>query len=110
MHRDTQPARNVAYKYDKRAGAPQHLSYKQNRNKVFKVLRKAKGNFFRGLNTTGTNSKSFWKDKGKQQYIPTLKDGENIVEDDLDKAALLNHYFSKCFNQSLPLKLMMKIS
>jgi len=78
----------------------QHLSYKQN---SFKVLRKAKANFFRGLNITGTNSKSFWKDKGKQQYIPTLKDGENIVEDDLDKAALLNHYFSKCFNQSLPL-------
>ena len=101
MRRDTQPARNVAYKHAKRAGAPQHLSYKQNRNKVFKVLRKAKGNFFRGLNTTGTNSKSFWKDKGKQQYIPTLKDGGNIVEDDLDKAALLNHYFSKCFNQSV---------
>jgi len=70
-------------------------------NKIVKVSRKAKANFIRGLNITGTNSKSFWKDKGKQQYIPTLKDGENIVED--DKAALLNHYFSKCFNQSLPL-------
>ena len=46
MHRDTQPARNVAYKHAKRAGASQHLSYKQNRNKVVKVLRKAKRNFF----------------------------------------------------------------
>ena len=33
-------------------------------NKIVKVLRKAKANFFRGLNITGTNSKSFWKDKG----------------------------------------------
>jgi len=81
MPRDTLPARNVAYKHAKRAGAPQHLSYKQNRNKVVKVLRKTKGNFFQGLNTTDTNSKSFWKDKRKQQYIPTLKDRGNIVED-----------------------------
>ena len=101
MRRDTLPPRNVVYKHAKRAGDPQHLSYKQNRNKVVKVLRKAKRNFFQGLNTTGTNSKSFWKDKGKQQYIPTVKDGGNIVEDNLDKAALLNQYFSKCFNQSV---------
>jgi len=93
----------VVYKHAKRAGVPQHLSYKQNRNKVVKVLRKAKRNLCQGQNITGTNSKSFWKDKGKQQYIPTLKDGGNIVEDNLDKAALLSHYLSKCFNQSLPL-------
>ena len=49
-------------------------------NKIVKVLRKAKANFIRGLNITGTNSKSFWKDKGKQQYIPTLKDGEILLK------------------------------
>jgi len=33
--------------------------------------------------------------------MPTFKDGGNIVEDYLDKATLLNHYFN-CFNQSIP--------
>ena len=51
-------SRNMSYKCAKRSGAPQHLSYKQNRNKDVKVLRKTKRNFFRGLNTTGTNSRS----------------------------------------------------
>ena len=69
------------------------------------VVRKAKRKFFWGLNTV--NSKSFWKVAKymtkKNSSIPSLKDGGIAVESsDLDKAALLNHYFSKCFNQSVP--------
>ena len=98
-------SRNLAYKRAKRTGTPQHfLSYKQKRNKVVNLLRKAKRKFFRGLNTV--NSKSFWKVAKymtkKNSSIPSLKDGGIAVESDLDKAALLNRYFSKCFNQSVP--------
>ena len=38
----------------------------------------------------------------KNSSIPSLKDGGIAVESDLDKTALLNRYFSKCFNQSVP--------
>ena len=38
----------------------------------------------------------------KNSSIPSLKEGGIAVESDLDKAALFNRYFSKCFNQSVP--------
>ena len=51
------------------------------------------------------NSKNFWKVAKlltkKTSSIPILKDGEKVVENDLDKATLLNNYFSQCFNQSV---------
>ena len=37
----------------------------------------------------------------KSSSIPTFKNGERIVENDLDKVTLLNSYFSQCFNQSV---------
>ena len=37
----------------------------------------------------------------KNSSIPTLKNGERVVENVLDKATLLNSYFSQCFNQSV---------
>ena len=55
-------------------------------------MRKAKRKFFRGLKTP--NSKNFWKVAKfltkKNSSIPTLKNGERIVENDLDKATLLD--------------------
>ena len=79
--------------FDKRTGASQHfLSYKCKRNKVVKLMRKAKRKFFRGLKTP--NSKNFWKVAKFltkiNSSIPTLKNGERIVENDLDKATLLD--------------------
>jgi len=48
------------------------------------------------LNTP--NRKNFWKVAKfltkKNSSIPTLKNGERGVENDLDKATLLNNYFS----------------
>lgn len=38
----------------------------------------------------------------KNSSISTLKNWENLTEDDSDKAALLNNYFSQCFNWSVP--------
>ena len=98
-------ARNLAYKRAKKTDVSQHfLLYKRKRNEVVKLMRKAKINFFQGLNTP--NSKNFWKVASKtfdqeNSSIPTLKNGEKVVENDLDKATLLNNYFSQCFNQSV---------
>ena len=85
--------RKLAYKSAKKTGASQHfLSYKRKRNEVVKLMKKAKRKFFQGLNTP--NSKNFWKVatflSKKNSSIPTLKNRETIVENDFDKATLLN--------------------
>ena len=96
--------KSIHVKCAKRTGASQHfLSYKRKRNEVVKLMKKAKRKFFQGLNTP--NSKNFLKVatflSKKNSSIPTLKNRETVVENDLDKVTLLNRYFHQCFNQSV---------
>ena len=51
-------------------------------------------------------SRKFWKAikylNKQQSTIPTLQQGEQTASTDQQKAALLNSYFSACFNRSHP--------
>ena len=60
--------------------------------------------FFKGLNPS--NPKTYWKLTKyltkQSTSIPVLKDDDgNTIQDDTEKAELLNDFFSKCFNRSL---------
>ena len=92
--------RNLLYKKGKLRG---NLSmYKVMRNRVTSNLRKAKKAYFQNIDPK--NPKEFWKLikylSKKQSSIPTLID-ENGSEalTGLQKADVLNNFFSKCFNR-----------
>ena len=64
------------------------------------MIRNAKSKYFKGL-----NPKTFWKITKyltkKSSSIPVLTDQDgNIIQDDAEKATLLNN--SQCFNRTLP--------
>ena len=75
------------------------------RNKVVRLLRKAKRQYFANISVQST-PKKFWstmklKNRSKSA-IPTLfSDGKELCSDN-EKAEALNEFFSKCFNRSLP--------
>ena len=78
--------------------------FRSARNRVIGMLRRAKANYFKNLNPR--DSKKFWKAikylNKQQSTIPTLQQGEQTDSTDQQKAALLNSYFSACFNRSHP--------
>ena len=99
-------ARNLAFRHMKRTRRSAHLlDYKRKRNKVANMIKKAKSNYFKKFNPS--NPKTFWKATKyltkKSSTIPTLLDCDgNSVQDDREKATLLNDFFSQCFNHSHP--------
>ena len=78
--------------------------YRSARNRVTNLLHRAKADYFKHLNPR--DPKKFWKavkHLNKQQAtIPTLQKGELTAKSDLDKAEMLNTFFSSCFNNSHP--------
>ena len=68
------------------------------------MLRRAKANYFKNLNPR--DSKKFWKAvkylNKQQSTIPILQHGEQTASTDLQKAELLNMFFSASFNKSHP--------
>jgi len=78
--------------------------YKQQRNKVVKEMRKAKGHFFKNFNPS--SSKQFWKtvkilNKNNISIPALVRNGTTVIKD-FDKASILNQYFSECFNMAQP--------
>ena len=64
-----------------------------------------KSKYFKKLNPS--NPKAFWKATKyltkRSSTIPTLLDCDgNALQDDKEKATLLNNFFSQCFNHSYP--------
>ena len=94
--------RNQLFKKAKRTGNFHH--FKLARNRTVAQLRLAKRRYFQALNPK--DPKKFWKaikflNKSKQS-IPTLSLDGRVANSEVDKANLLNSYFSSCFNRSHP--------
>ena len=94
--------RNLLYRRAKRSG--DFTKYKSAWNKLVSDIRKAKSTFFKKLNPR--NPKEFWRAvkflNKKQSSIPTLSSDSCEASTGPEKANLLNIFFSKCFNQSVP--------
>ena len=98
--------RNTLFKKAKSSGsAVLQRKYKRMRNKVTAILRNSKQSFF-ARNINNGSKKKFWKTmkylRKDQSTIPSLQSGDARADNDLDKANMLNNYFSQCFNTSLP--------
>ena len=97
--------RNKAFKLAKKSGRTDHLNdYRTKCNRITNMIRDAKSKFFKGLNPS--NPKTFWKLTKyltkQSTSIPVLKDDYgNTIQDDTEKAELLNNFFSKCLNRSV---------
>ena len=67
------------------------------------MLRECKEEFFHELDAA--NAKDFWKSirklNNKQNTIPTLVDGDFLVDSSQDKATVLNNFFYSCFNPTI---------
>ena len=98
--------RNRAFKRAKKSRKSEHMQkYKKQRNMITNMLRSAKLNFFKNLDPS--SPKSFWKVAKfltkQSSTIPILQDDYgDTIQDDTEKASLLNDFFSKCFNRALP--------
>ncbi len=94
--------RNAQFKYGKHTG--DYSRFKTARNKFVAELRQAKKSYFAKLNPS--DQKSFWKTVKKLNKspcsIPTLFHSGVSASRDMDKANLLNAFFSTCFNTSHP--------
>ena len=90
-------ARNLAFRCMKRTRRSVHLlDYKRKRNKVANMIKKARSNYLKKLNPSNPNT--FWKATKyltkKSSTIPTLLDCDgNAVQEDKEKATLLNDFF-----------------
>lgn len=79
------------------------MAYRKQRNLVVNLLREEKRNYFSNVR----DSKHFWliiksvKDGHKHSSIPCLWFNGGIATTDVDKAGLLNTFFSCCFNMSV---------
>ena len=99
-------ARNLAYKCAKRSGKRNHWqTYRTKRNEVANKLKRTKRNYFSTLNPA--DQKAFWKATKfitkKETRIPFLRNcNGDIISDDEGKAAILNNFFTQCFNTSIP--------
>ena len=78
--------------------------FRSARNRVISLIRRAKTSYFKNLNPR--DSKKFWKAvkflNKQQSTIPTLLQGDQTATSDVEKAELLNAFFSTCFNRSHP--------
>ena len=99
-------ARTLSFRHVKRTGRSEYRNdYKKKRNKVANTIKCAKSRYFKCLNPS--NPKTFWKLvkclTKQTSSIPILKDSqEKVVQDDTEKATLLNEFFSSCFNSAQP--------
>ena len=96
----TMKRRNLLFRRAKKTG--NFLKYKSLRNKLVSEFRKAKSAYFGRLNPK--NPKDFWRTvkylNKKQSTIPTLVSETLEANSGIEKANMLNSFFSKCFNQS----------
>ena len=97
--------RNEAFKRAKRTGRPNHQSkYKHLRNKATSMLCSAKSQYFSNLDTS--DCKAFWRTvksiTRNKSAIPSLEHNGSAINDDQEKAEVLNSFFAECFNSSLP--------
>ena len=78
--------------------------FKSARNRVTSLLRKAKRQYFHRIKPS--EPKKFWKFvkalSKNRSSIPALKFNDILYESDEQKAAVLNSFFSSCFNLSHP--------
>ena len=78
--------------------------YRNVRNQVISLLRKAKSHYFHQLNPK--DSMKFWKSvkylNKKQSTIPALESDGVLYVTDQENASKLNCFFSSCFNNSHP--------
>ena len=92
--------RNAPFKRVKTTG--DYTAYKHYRNKVVSYLRSAKFAYFKNLNPMKT--KEFWKIckllNKTASSIPTLTTPGTTAHSDLQKAELLNSFFTTCLNRS----------
>ena len=96
--------KNTLFRAWKREGNPTvHNKYKSVRNKVTKLLRATKENFFRNLNTA--DQKVFWKTVNqltkRSSSVPVLVQGREKAFTGQEKANLLSEVFRKSFNFSI---------
>ena len=91
-----------AAKNSKSQGAYRKLTVA--RNQVVALLRRNKSEFFRKL--PKSNAKEFWKSiklvNKKKSSIPSLEFNGRLVENNAEKANVLNDYFNDCFNKRVP--------
>ena len=97
--------RNTLFRRAKKSGNPLHFAkFKHARNKVVSDMHCAKAEYFRKLNPS--NSKQFWKSlkylNKQSSSIPTLNHNGSEYCTDPEKANVLNSYFNKCFNHTVP--------
>ena len=94
--------RNKLFKQAKRTG--DFSKYKCARNKTLGKLLSAKRRYFLRLNPK--EPKKFWKAikflNKRVRSIPTLTQGSDVASSEIDKAAMLNNFFVKCFNTTFP--------
>ena len=109
VNRDIRREMNTRFKLLKSFKGPQtsrHLwnKYKESRNKVTYLLRKAETEYWREKFCESRNSKEFWKTvkdctninkTKKSAVVRTLKNNNNTeISDDDDKANFINSYFT----------------
>ena len=97
--------RNCLFKEAKRTGnSAANQKYKKMRNRVTTLLQNAKRAYIRGLNPA--DKKKFWKAvkflTEKNTTIPELSQDGITASNSAEKANMLNMFFGKCFNHSLP--------
>ena len=109
VNRDIRREMNTRFKLLKSFKGPQSSShlwnkYKESRNKVTYLLRKAETEYWREKFCESKNSKEFWKTVKdctniniikKSSVVRTLKNNNNTeISDDIDKANFINSYFT----------------
>ncbi len=96
--------RDRLFRRAKRSGCVRTWNkYKQFRNLVIQRLKRAKQNFFQGLNNT--NPKKFWsliRSTNSVSSVPTLMHNGMSATTDLEKTEMLNQFFESTFNHSIP--------
>ena len=97
--------RERLFRLFKRSKSSDHLDkYKSLRNTIVSKVRAAKTAFFENLAQSYNDSKKFWSIikvlNPRPTNSSTLTDGSKVVSADADKAALLNDFFSSCFNKT----------
>ena len=97
--------RNSAFQAAKRSSKPNVFGkYKKLRNKVVKLLRSSKKEFYGRINLA--DKKQFWKTikflSKKQTSIPELHHLGESAKTSKAKAEMLNAFFGSCFNTSTP--------
>ena len=109
VNRDIRREMNTRFKLLKSFKGPQSSShlwnkYKESRNKVTYLLRKAETEYWREKFCESRNSKEFWKTVKdctniniikKSSVVRILKNNNNTeISDDIDKANFINSYFT----------------